>query len=189
MAHPLQRFTSSAQKRLLLILSALTLVMLGAFRILDRPLQTAVAPSGIVSFELAGTLEAAQAIVASWDQQAQLLAAFGLGLDYLFMPLYSTTIALACVVAASGPWRSRRSLAVVGLWLAWGLWFAAALDAVENYALLRVLLGSESSGWPALARGCAVGKFTLILAGLLYALLAGVLAVVKVVSTQARRPA
>lgn len=187
MAHPLQHLTSSSQKRLLLVLTALTLVMVSAFRILDRPLHTPAAPSGIVSFELAGTLPAAQAILASWDRPAQLLAAFGLGLDYLFMPLYSTTIGLACIMAAGGPWRSRRPLAAVGLWLAWGLWLAALLDAAENYALLHVLLGSTGAGWPALARACASGKFLLILAGLVYALVASGVTAAQWSVSRARR--
>lgn len=187
MTHPLQRLSPPTQKRTLLILAVLSLVMMGAFRIIDRPLQTAAAPSGIVSFELAGTLAAAQAMIASWDQQAQLLAAFGLGLDYLFMPLYATAIALACVVAAGGPLRSRRLLVTVGLLLAWGAWLAALLDAVENYALLRVLLGSEVPAWPAIARWCASLKFLLILAGLAYALLGGVMYFVQAASARSRR--
>ena len=179
MSHPLHHLNPAAQKRTLLVLAVLTLAVLAVFRVIDRPLQTAAAPSGIVSFELAGTLAAAQAMVASWDRQAQLLAAFGLGLDYLFMPLYSTAIGLACIVAAGGPLRGRRLLAGMGWLLAWGLWLAALLDAVENTALLQVLLGSEVPAWPAIARWCASLKFLLILAGLAYALLAGVTSVVK----------
>ena len=40
------------------------------------------------------------------------------------------------------------------------------MDAVENYALLRVLLGSEVPAWPIIATWCASLKFLLILAGL-----------------------
>jgi hypothetical protein len=187
MTHPLQRLSPPTQKRTLLILAAMALVVMGVFRIIDRPLQTAAAPVGIVSFELAGTLDAAQAIIASWDRQAQLLAAFGLGLDYLFMPLYATAIALACVVAASGPLRSRRLLVTVGLLLAWGAWFAALFDAVENYALLRVLLGSETPAWPALAAWCASLKFLLILAGLAYMFIGGVAYFVQAARARPRR--
>lgn len=188
MVHPLQRLAPPAQKRALFILAVVTLAVMAVFRIIDRPLQTAAAPSGIVSFELAGTLAAAQAMIASWDRQAQLLAAFGLGLDYLFMPLYATAIALACVVAAGGPLRGQRLLVAVGLLLAWGLWLAALLDAVENYALLRVLLGSEVDAWPAIARGCASLKFLLILAGLAYALLGGVIYFTKALRSRRATP-
>lgn len=183
-SHPLQRLFPASQRRALIVLTVVTLMVMAVFRIIDRPLQTSAAPSGIVSFELAGTLAAAQAMIASWDQQAQLLAAFSLGLDYLFMPLYSTAIALACVVAAGGPLRSRRLLAGLGLLLAWGLWLAALLDAVENYALLQVLLGSEILAWPAIARWCASLKFLLILAGLAYALIGGVVYFVQVMRSR-----
>jgi hypothetical protein len=46
---------------------------------------------------------------------------------------------------------------------------------VENYALIRVLLGSPSALWPAVARWCAIPKFLLVAAGLVY-LLVGVVA-------------
>jgi hypothetical protein len=55
-------------------------------------------------------------MVASWDQSAQLHAAFSLGLDYLYLPLYAVTIALACVWAAAGglrPWRMAARLGFV----------------------------------------------------------------------------
>ena len=42
----------------------------------------------------------AQAMLDSWDARAQLFAAFGLGLDYLFMPAYGLTAALACLLVA-----------------------------------------------------------------------------------------
>jgi hypothetical protein len=35
----------------------------------------------VVSLQLAGSVEKAQQIIASWDETARLMAAFGLGLD------------------------------------------------------------------------------------------------------------
>ena len=86
------------------------------------------------------------------------------------MPIYSTTIALACVWAAtiirSGVWKS------IGRALAWGLWLAAIFDAIENLALIGNLFGSPIDPLPALAAMCAALKFGLILSGLLYVILA-----------------
>ena len=132
------------------------------------------APLGIISYELAGTVEEAQAILDSWDSSAQLHAAFALGFDYVFMLAYSTTIGLACVMAA-GALRSRDwPLAGVGAGLAWGQWLAASLDAVENIALTAMLFGAVASPWPQVAYWCALVKFALVFLGLVYAFYGGV---------------
>jgi len=39
---------------------------------------------------------------------------------------------------------------------------------VENYALIQVLLGSQQALWPAVARWCAIPKFLIVAAGLVY---------------------
>ncbi len=119
-------------------------------------------------------MPAAQAIIASWDQAAQLHAGFSLGLDYLYMPLYAITIALACVQAAGSSLRSPRPIWALGILLAWALGLAALLDAVENIALFQLLLGSTSTAWPAVAKACATVKFAFVIAGLLYAGVGGV---------------
>ncbi len=152
----------------------LTLAILAVFSVIDAPLRTPAATkgsaSGIIAYELAGSVTAAQAMIDSWDARARLYAAFGLGLDYLYMPSYALAIALGCMwarrrLAARWPW-----LGGVGLALAWGLGAAALLDAIENFALLKMLLaGVASAPWPALAAVCATIKFVLVVAGLLYA--------------------
>jgi hypothetical protein len=124
----------------------------------------------IVDFEFAGTLQQASAIVNAWDAAARLRAAFNLGLDYLYMPFYSTAIALACLwgarVIPGGIWRGS------GIMLAWGLWAAALFDAVENVALITLLLGAMADPYPKIAEICAGCKFSLILLGLVYCALA-----------------
>jgi hypothetical protein len=169
LSHPLLRLSPAAQKRALPPLVVATLALTAVLQVIGRPLQTAAAPLGIVSFELAGTLAAAQAMVASWDHSAQLHAAFSLGLDYLYMPLYAAAIGLACVRAATTSLRTPALIVGLGLLLAWGLGLAALLDGVENLALWQVLQGSTLAAWPPLARGCAIAKFALVIAGLLYA--------------------
>lgn len=97
--HPLAWIPSRARRGVFLSLLAVTLLMMLVFGITGAPLTTEAAPQGIVSFELASTTAQAQHIVSSWDGAARLRASFGLGLDYLFMPLYATTIGLACLRA------------------------------------------------------------------------------------------
>jgi len=145
----------------------LTLLLMAALQWLDAPLKTAAAPAGIVSFELAGTLPAAETILQSWDAHARLYAGVSLGLDYLFMPLYATAIGLGCVLAARGLHLASGAYKL-GRLLAWGMLLAALADALENLALLRLLLAAEAMGpWPAVARLAALLKFALLAVGLL----------------------
>lgn len=147
---------------------AATLFVMIVLNQVNVPLKTAAAPAGIVSFELAGSPTNAQIILDSWDQQAQMYAAFSLGFDYLFLVLYSATIGLACVWSADILRRHRFPPHWLGISLAWGMWLAAGLDAVENFSLYKVLFDTASSPWPEIARWCALPKFGLVLLGIIY---------------------
>ncbi|MEW5939927.1 MAG: hypothetical protein AB1750_09720 [Chloroflexota bacterium] len=170
MRHPLEFISPEKRKPLFLTSLALTLVIFAIFRVLDAPLRTDVAPSGIVSYELAGNIKPAAEILASWDGRAQLFAAFGLGLDYLFMSAYALALALGVLLAAS---RHSGGFAKLGAPLGWGALLAALFDAVENFSLWNFMLGDFQVLWPRLAFWCATVKFTLLLLGLLYALVGG----------------
>jgi len=185
MHHPLEFVPDQYRKRLFFTSLVLTLVLFAVFRVLDQPLRTNAAPNGIVSFELAGNPQTAQAITDSWKQMSLLLsavagqpnpdivnvpyvlAAFGLGLDYLFMPVYASALALGTLLAAR---KQEGWLKSLGAAAGYGAFAAMLFDAVENYALLQVLLGNIQSSYPALAAFCAILKFGLILFGLLYGL-------------------
>lgn len=168
MNHPLTFFSSTRQKPLFLSLLGLTLILFAVFRTLDTPLRTPAAPNGIVSFELAGDIKPAADILASWNAHAQLFAAFGLGLDYLFMPAYALTLSLGILLAAG---RHSGTFAKIGAWLGWGALAAALFDAVENFSLWQLMLGDFQALWPRLAAICATVKFSLLLLGLVYALI------------------
>ncbi len=172
MSHPLDFIPSIAQKKVFFALLALTLGLFGIFRFLDAPLHTPDAPSGIVSFELAGTTAKAESIIQSWDARAQLFAAFGLGLDYLFMPAYALTISLGVLMALR---KQRGWFAKLGAYVGWGALLAALFDAVENVALWRLLSDMATPFCPRVAALAATIKFSLILLGLGYALLGWVL--------------
>ncbi|HEX7973273.1 MAG TPA: hypothetical protein VF498_02610 [Anaerolineales bacterium] len=149
-------------------LLAATLALMVLLNWEGGPLVTSPAPYGIVSFELAGSVDRSQAILDSWDANAQLHAAFSLGVDYLFMVLYSAAIGLACIWSADRLHRLGWPLASLGAWLAWGLWLAALFDAVENVALLSNLFNGVIYPWPIIAYICALFKFGLILLGMVY---------------------
>jgi hypothetical protein len=182
MKHPLEFVPAEKQKRFFFIFLALTMLMFAIFRVLDEPLRTHVAPNGIVSFELARTPEKASQIMASWspmkatdsleNREKLLFAAFGLGLDYLFMPLYSLALAFGTMLAINRQAGWIKSLCSLG---GWGAFIAVLFDAVENFALFQVLLGAYESSYPAIAASCAIIKFGLLIFGLLVALLGSVL--------------
>lgn len=167
MKHPLEFVPLENRRRLFLTFLTLTLALFAVFRVLDEPLRTSAAPDGIVSFELARTSENAKSMLSSWSEAGKLNAAFGLGIDYLFMPLYAFALAFGTLLAAEKHSGWVRSL---GAAAGWGAFAASLFDAVENFALFRILLGVYESSHPALAAVCAMIKFGLLFLGVGYAL-------------------
>jgi hypothetical protein len=100
MSHPLDFIPNPTRKSVFFGLLVWTFILFTIFQVLNIPLTTSAAPFGIVSHQLAWTPDKAQAILASWDTRASLFAAFGLGLDYLFMPSYALTGTLGALLAA-----------------------------------------------------------------------------------------
>jgi hypothetical protein len=164
MQHPLEFIPQHMRKSLFYVFFALTIVIFGVFNRVDEHLRTDAAPSGTVSFELAREVSAAQGIVDSWDSNALMHAAFGLGLDYLFMPVYALALSLGLLLTLNGRTGWYYHLAA---WMGWGIFIAALFDAVENYALWRVLTGDIVSPYPEIAALCATIKFILLITGLL----------------------
>jgi hypothetical protein len=167
--HPLQALISPAPGLGAIGLTAIALGAAALMWAVGRPLQMAGSKCGIVDFDLAGAWRQADRMVKLWARNRVIpAAAFQLGLDYLFIPLYSTAIATWCVWAGlslSGRWSLALPLGVV---LAYGQWVAGAFDCVENFALLRILAGNRDHHWPRMARGCAIAKFALVIAGLVF---------------------
>lgn len=176
---PYNWLSNTHQLHAFAILLPPTFVLMFCLSILDRPLENAAAPQGIVSFELAGNMAAAQAILESWGADGRVYAGLSLGLDYLYMVAYAGAIGLGCMLVVHG--LGKRTGAVppaIGIALAWALIAAGLLDAVENYALIQLLLGSSQLIWPPIARGCALLKFALVALGLLYFVFGGLIAIV-----------
>lgn len=168
MYNPLMAVQGNRGKVFVVLLICTTGLMV-VLNFIGTPLITEAAPNGIISYELAGSVEKAQQIINSWNHNAQLNASFSLGLDYLFLFFYSTTIALACIWAGDVINHTGWPIGVLGVILAWLQWFAALMDIVENNALTIMLLDTVSFPWPQIAMVCASIKFGLILIGMIYA--------------------
>lgn len=166
MKHPLAAVPFPARKSLFYFFLVVTLFIFGIFQFLDQPLRTPTAPNGIVSYELAGSLENAQPMLNSWDEKARLAAAFGLGFDYLFMPVYALALSLGLLLVGAEKPKAYHTLTS---WLGCGVFVAAGFDAIENYALWLILNGEVSAALPPIAGMCATIKFILLIAGLVTA--------------------
>lgn len=130
---------------------------------LDQHLRGTAAPSGIVSYELAGTAARARAILDQWSAGSVVDTAKTMMLIDLAYPLiygYALFIALRWAAARAGRPGQGRGLG----WLAIG---AAAADYVENAALIWQLWADRATSLSAgLAAGAAWVKFALIVASL-----------------------
>jgi len=164
--HPLARISAHSRPAVFAVLLIVTLIIMVILNLTGSPLRTNKAPAGIISYELAGNEETAASILNSWNNQAKVYAGFNLGIDYLWMIFYSTTIALGLVWVADA-FNLKGILSTALNLLAWGQWLAPLLDALENTALLIMLFNQPVSPWPLIAYWSAVLKFTLVILGIL----------------------
>lgn len=164
----------------------------------DNLLENDVARRGIVSLELAGSVNQAQLIINSWQykvperrsddevkKQGRIFRAFtnqgrmvtdvakrSLIFDLFFISFYASAMAVACLLAATEiHCRSRKPkprLVALGMRLALLQLATAAFDVAENFALWRMLSGSVRNPWPWIAYGFAAAKFTLLGVSIVY---------------------
>lgn len=173
MKTPFDWIAANKQKPVFISLTILTVIVMGCLQLIGGPLVTDAAPGGIVTYEFAGDAPTAQAILTSWDAAGKVYAGLSLGLDFLFLFAYAGSIGLGCILIG------RTVAPRAGIWLAWGMVAAALFDYLENYALIRNLLGSELALWPVMARWCAIPKFALVGAGLLFVIGGGIVGWVR----------
>ena len=179
MRHPFESIPPGKRSAIFIPLFVLTIAVMVILNVVGAPLTTEAAPLGIISFEFAGDVSTAQAMLDSWDAQTHVRAGFSLGFDFLFMVLYSCAIACACAWISGGLRDVAAPLATAGLMLAWGQWLAALLDVVENTGLWITLSNSPSAPWLRVAWWCAAIKFTLVILGLLYTILGSAWAAIR----------
>jgi hypothetical protein len=138
------------------------------------------APGGksIVDFELAGSVEQAKEILATWRAEGVLDDAKAIQTFDLIYPLiYAAALSGGCL-AAAGAWAraGRPRVATAGVPMAWVAFGAAGFDYIENLGLGVSLWDEPATPWPQLAIVAAVLKFTATGLSLLYALSGGIAA-------------
>ncbi len=145
------------------LLGATAFCLLGAVVV---PLQTASAPHGVLSFELAGTPERLAQIVWEWRALDRVGMAIAVQVGDAVFPVLYTAAGVAAVQRWG--WGASRFAAAV-------LVLAGVLDAcVENPILdLALLAEPPPEPWPAVAAGAARVKFASFALALLVAWLGG----------------
>ena len=178
LTHPFTWLSESTQKIAFIVMFPATLIISYVMSILGNPLKTTVAPSGIVDYELAGSLKRSSDILASWGQTEHIYAGLGLGFDFVYILFYSIAIALGCVIVARSLSARIPILANIGIVIAWLPFVAGVLDCAENYSLIQLLFGAQEEFFAVVARWCAIPKFTLIGVGLVYVVIGTILALI-----------
>jgi hypothetical protein len=136
----------------------------------------------IMALEFAGSpAEAERVLRVSRNANAEAIEKFrtSIAWDYIFLFVYPAWIAVGCMIVARFVAEKNLPGAGLGLFLIIIQPVASLLDAVENYAMLRVLNGPIQSPWPEIARWCALPKFAIaVLTGVGYVILYGIVACV-----------
>jgi hypothetical protein len=147
----------------LIVLTVLALALLAAVVATDAALKGA--GYSIVSLQLAATAPAAQRIVDAWRAAMVVDAAWlNLKIDFAFLLVYPPALALACRSLA-------RRLAAhnpLGNGLGYAVLACTPLDALENLGLMHMLRHDASGPVAALTTACALPKFALVAAAILY---------------------
>jgi lysophospholipase L1-like esterase len=145
--HPVRWVPPRVRLRAALIFLGLTVLLLIAFSTVAN-LTTPQAPKGMVSLQLAGTLEHARTILDSWDAYGLGgRSGFNLGLDYLFILGYTGFGALGAggladyFAGKDGPQGVVRPACIALVGVAWLVILAGLFDVIEDGFLLRVING------------------------------------------------
>ena len=163
--HPLEVLLPSRAARMIaLVLCAIATIWISW--IMQR-LVRGVEP-GILRFEFAATPARAAHIIERWGigGEARMLAQ--IAIDNWWLAIYSTTLALLCIMTAVRLQNGAPRWANVGRGLAWASWVAAGFDRVENLALVRSIEHGPTWLTTISASLFAGLKFAIIAACLLY---------------------
>jgi len=157
------------KKNLFWIALVFTLALFAVLNIIDKQLINDVVPHGIVSFQFAKSLDNSLKMLNSWDAEAKVYAALSLGIDYLYLFVYGSFLALSVLLLATKlPHGFLKKAAGI---VAPMIILAALLDGVENYGSIRLLTGTHTQSMASLVYYCASVKFALIGVGTIYLLI------------------
>ena len=163
-----KRIFNLSYKNILLYSGLLGIILFLALGYFNKPLVTKIAPNGIVSFELAKDINTSISIVSSWDLNAKINAGLSLGIDFLYLFIYSIFFATSCFLISQIYFNKNNWMYKTGLILTKLQFVAAFFDAIENIALIKLLIGSNNGIYSSIAFYFASIKFLIIAIGIVY---------------------
>jgi hypothetical protein len=138
-------------------------------QVFDSYLKTNESPFGIGSFELAKDINKSINIIKVWKNDNVLqVAGLSLGFDFVFIFFYTLFISLLLFLVTIN--KAQDYTKVIGKFLIITMLLAAAFDSVENFALIKLLLGNTQELWSQIAYYTAVIKFLIVILSLLFVL-------------------
>lgn len=173
LASPYKEISKKIEGKLTVTLLVSIIILMSAMRYFDAPLKNNICTSGIVSFELANDLETSIAILTSWDIVSKTSAGMSMGLDFLFIIVYSLFISILIHLVNEKLWKDSK-IYFIGILLIYCIFLAAFFDIIENIALIKLLLGDLKQKWSSIAYYFAIVKFTLLAIGILFILISSV---------------
>jgi hypothetical protein len=147
-------------------------------RYFDAQIQHSGNSQGIISFEFAKDLSTSITILNSWDTLAKTAAGLSMGFDFLFLIVYALFISILIHQINNLLWKHSKFY-TLGVTLIWGVFFAAFFDIIENFALIKLLLGDLQQQWSSIAYYSATTKFLLVGLGTLFVLSNSILLVFR----------
>lgn len=162
--NPLQHRSDFASAVLAFVLVTATLVLMTTILALNRALESAASPQGILSLQLSPRIAASEGMVEEWRARGVLgIAVASVLVDFPYAAVYSTVLAISGFLLAKrwlarsdavegegwwpasirATWWTLSSVALVAAWLQW---LAGLLDMVEN-CLLLLLLRGQTDQW------------------------------------------
>ena len=165
-ASPFLKFSKKQLLKSTIILVFSTILLACFMLYLDSFLINKIC-SGIVDFQLAKDLSVSKEIINSWNETSKIACGISLGIDFLFLISYCSLIAILIHQLNEKLWR-KNSLYYLGAFFIFITFFAGVLDAIENLALIELLLGSLQQKWTSISYYCAIPKFIIIGLGILY---------------------
>lgn len=167
MSHPLEMIPPGSRRSAFWLFAVVTALLLAVDGGIGMKLTNQVAPYGIVSLELASTPGRLNQLVTSWAERPRMEMVFSLGLNFLCLVSLINTVALASLMAAS---RIAFPFSRLGPMLAWIQWLAGAAWAVQAVLLAWGVLEEATSFSTSISAALAVVKFSLVGAGVLFAI-------------------
>lgn len=168
--HPLEKCSTRFLRLILPLFLIATVALAVFFAIEGEVLVHPEAPYGILSFEFIWNLEGLARVVGPWNELTINKAVQLTYIDFGFLVAYSTLLAATAIWLGRRATQNRGISDPLGRGAAWFAWCAAACDAIENAAGLKLLRGTSADPWPFVMSVFATIKFALLAAVLIYLL-------------------